>query len=267
MSRSPRSLAARADRHFLYEQSVQSPEADIEFFLDRYRERNGKEPILVREDFCGTARLCRLWVEGGGERRAVGIDLDQAVLAWAREHNQAALGPRADRMRLIEADVRAVTSPRADVVCAMNFSFCIFKERIELQRYFRVVRRSLNTGGLFLLELYGGTEAIVACEEEREGEGFTYHWHQACYNPLTAETLCHIHFSFPDGSRIKRAFTYDWRLWTVPEVRDALLEAGFEQVRVFWEQTDKEGDGTGEYMETTEEENQETYLVYIIAER
>jgi len=267
VSRSRRSQAARADRHLLYEQSVQSPEADIAFFLDLYRDRNGREPTLVREDFCGTARLCRLWVEGGEKRRAVGVDLDPTVLAWAREHNQAALGPRADRMLLIKADVRTVTAPRADITLAMNFSFCVFKERAELLRYFRVVRRSLNPGGLFMLELYGGTEAIVTCEEEREGEDFTYHWQQARYNPLTAETLCYIHFYFPDGSRIRRAFTYDWRLWTVPEVREALLESGFERVRLFWEQTDRAGDGTGEYLETTEEENQETYLVYIIAER
>jgi SAM-dependent methyltransferase len=267
VSRRRSSQASRADRHLLYEQSVQSPESDIAFFLARFRERNGREPLLLREDFCGTARLCRLWIEGGEERRAVGIDLDPVVLAWAREHNRAALGPRAGRMRLIEADVRRVTSPRADIICAMNFSFCVFKERAELLRYFRVVRSGLNPGGLFLLELYGGTEAIIACEEERPAEGFTYHWQQVRYNPLTAETLCHIHFSFPDGSRIRRAFTYDWRLWTVPEVRDALLEAGFERVRVFWERTDEEGDGTGEYRETTEEENQETYLVYLIAER
>jgi SAM-dependent methyltransferase len=258
--------AERADRHVLYEQSVQAPEADIEFFIERYRERNRRMPRVVREDFCGTARLCRLWVEGGPRREAWGVDLDPDVLAWAEAHNRVPLGKAAGRMHLVQADVRVVDVPPADVVCAMNFSYCVFKERSVLKAYFERIRQGLNPGGLLVMEIYGGTEAIIACEETREGEGFTYHWDQAAFNPLTAETLCHIHYSFPDGSRIDEAFTYDWRLWSVPELRDLLLEAGFERMRVFWEQTDEDGDGTGEFLETTEEENQETYLVYLVAE-
>ncbi len=47
-----------------------------------------------------------------------------------------------------------------------------------------------------------------------------------------AETLCHIDFKFEDGSVQKRAFSYDWRLWILPEIREVLAEAGFRRSTV-----------------------------------
>jgi hypothetical protein len=71
---------------------------------------------------------------------------------------------------------------------------------------------------------------------------------------------------------IKNAFHYEWRLWTLPELRELLLEAGFSKVRVFWEEFE-EGDDDDEYLESTgkyteveEVENQESWVSYIIAE-
>ena len=161
---------------------------------------------------------------------------------------------------------------RADMTCAMNFSYGVFKTRAELRHYFEVVYQQLADDGVFFTELYGGTEAIVAVEDEREiagdeetGGDFTYLWEQAAYNPITHETLCHIHFRLSDGSKIEKAFTYDWRLWSIMEVRELLYEVGFTSVRVYWEATDEDGDGTGEYYATEHEENQESWLVYLVA--
>ena len=56
--------------------------------------------------------------------------------------------------------------------------------------------------------------------------------------------ICHIHFKFKDGSRIKKAFSYDWRLWTLPEIREVMEEAGFSNTRVYWEDEDEEGEGS-----------------------
>jgi hypothetical protein len=76
---------------------------------------------------------------------------------------------------------------------------------------------------------------------------------------------CHIHFEFSDRSKIERAFSYDWRLWTLPELRELLREVGFRDVQVYWEQVDADGDGTGTFHPTEYEENQESWLVYIVA--
>ena len=149
----------------------------------------------------------------------------------------------------------------------MNFSFCVFKQRRELLRYFETVHQGLADDGLFVCELYGGTEAIMAIEEPRAVDDFTFIWDQAAYNPITNETLCHIHFEFKDDSRLNEAFTYDWRLWSIPEVRELLTEAGFDSIDVYWEAVDENGAGTGEHRLTTEEENQEGWLVLIVASK
>ena len=65
--------------------------------------------------------------------------------------------------------------------------------------------------------------------------GFTYEWEQACFNPITGEMGCYIHFTFPDRSRMERAFSYTWRLWTLPEIREMLDEAGFPRTTVYWQ--------------------------------
>jgi SAM-dependent methyltransferase len=258
--------AELADRHALYQASVQVPEADIEFFEMVYKRLRGKKPLVLREDFCGTAFLASTWVAGSPKRQAIGIDLDQPTLDWGRAHNLSKLPPGAKkRIELLRANVLDAVGPKADVACALNFSYCVFKTRELLRRYFEAALATLNDDGIFVTELYGGTEAIVEIEDEREIDDFTYVWDQALYNPITHDTLCHIHFKFPDRSRLDKAFTYDWRLWTVPEVRELLLEAGFRSVEIWWEGVDEDGEGSGEFQPTELEENQESWLVYIVA--
>lgn len=244
---------------------MQAPESDIEFFTRIYRRHRGEPPLALREDFCGTALLSCEWVRSGAGRTALAIDLDASTLDWGRRHNLAAADhDLSQRIRLVNADVREVRRPRVDLACAMNFSFCVLKRRPDLLDYLRTVHAGLRDDGLLILELYGGTEAIVAIEERREVDDFVYVWEQESFNPITHETRCHIHFELADGSRLDRAFTYDWRLWTIPEVRDTLTEVGFSEVEVYWEGVDEEGDGTGEYERTESEENQEGWLVYVV---
>lgn len=250
----------------LYQKSVQAPEIDVEFFSRLFRQRSGREAVVLREDFCGSALLAGEWVQSDPERRALGVDFHFPTLAWGNGQAMETLGRRRrERLSLVCADVLDVAGPLADVACALNFSFCTFKTRELLGRYFRVVHQGLADDGIFFCELYGGTEAIVEIEESREVDDFTFVWQQSSFNPVNRETLCHIHFDLADGRRIERAFTYDWRLWTIPEVRELLNDAGFLSTRVYWEQVDDEGDGTGEYLPTEKEENQEGWLVYIVA--
>jgi len=266
MSRKRRAtLAELADPHALYEASVQAPEGDIEFILRVFRRHFRRVPVTLREDFCGTAYLASSWIEGGSRRKSIGVDLDEATLEWGRRRHIESMAPAMRRrIRLLQADVREVTRPRVDVVCALNFSYCTFKSRPELGTYLRAVHSSLGEQGLFVCELYGGTEAVVPIEERREVDDFVYVWDQESYDAITHETRCHIHFEFPDGSKLEKAFTYDWRLWTIPEVRELLAEAGFRRSEVFWEQTDEEGEGTGEFERTESEENQEGFIAYIV---
>jgi hypothetical protein len=143
----------------------------------------------------------------------------------------------------------------------------VFKSRTQLLAYFRNALRSLRADGLLVLDAFGGYEAFREVEEHTLYRGFTYVWDQAQYRPVTGDLLCHIHFRFPDGSRIDRAFTYDWRLWTLPELRELLAEAGFERVTVYWEGDDGDGGGNGEFTPNAQGDADATWIAYLVAEK
>ena len=122
---------------------------------------------------------------------------------------------------------------------AYNFSYFLFKERAELLRYFRRCHAALQDRGLFVIDAYGGPEAMEKGRERRRVGSFTYIWDQYRYDPITHDATCHIHFEFRDGSKIERAWTYHWRLWTIGELRDLLADAGFARSTVYWEGTEQ----------------------------
>ncbi|MCG8403810.1 MAG: class I SAM-dependent methyltransferase [Phycisphaerales bacterium] len=257
--------AKTADKHVLYQKSVQSPEAEVDFFTRIYKKRYGKLPTRFREDFCGTALISCDWVRRKKDNHAYGVDLHQPTLDWGRRHNLSRLTESVrERVHLVQDNVLHVTEPKVHVVGAFNFSYFIFKELRELEAYFKTVRRSLAPEGLFVLDAYGGYEAQQEMEEETTHNGFTYVWDQAKYNPINDHTVCHIHFKFPDGSMLKRAFTYDWRLWTLGGIQDALIGAGFGATEVYWEGSDKDGDGNGVYRKCKKAENTPGWNAYII---
>jgi SAM-dependent methyltransferase len=267
-NKSAATMAEKADIHELYEQSVQAVDVEAEFLRDTFRELRKREPLTFREDFCGTASLCCEWVRQGVERRAFGVDIDAPTLDWGRKHRLAKLPQSARaRVRLLHDDVRSVETDPVDIVGAFNFSYFCFKTRDEVRAYFERVRDGLVDDGVFFLDVFGGPEASDLVKEKTKIDGFTYVWEQAEFEPITSRIVCHIHFKFPDGSKIKRAFTYDWRLWTIPELRELLTEAGFSKVRVYWEGDDGDGGGNGEFKEHATGEPDLAWIAYIVGEK
>ena len=260
-------LASRADKHVLYERAVQCTEAEIDFVDATFKQRRQRRASLLREDFCGTANSSCEWVCRRAANRALGVDLDAEVQQWGRDHHIAGLNKAQQRrIELICADVLEVDTEPVDVVLAMNFSYWIFKERATLRRYFERVYEALVDDGMFFLDCFGGYEALDERKEKHAYDGFTYIWHQARYNPITGDYRCKIHFKFKDGSRLKNAFVYDWRLWTLPELTEMLAEVGF-RAAVYWEGTDKKGEGNGVYTRTRQGEADPAWIAYIVAEK
>ena len=260
-------LASRADKHVLYERAVQCSEAEIDFVDATFKQRRKRRAHLLREDFCGTANSSCEWVRRRAENRALGVDLDAEVQQWGKDHHIAGLKTaQRQRIELICADVLEVDTEPVDVVLAMNFSYWIFKERATLRRYFERVYETLVEDGIFFLDCFGGYEAFEERKEKHAYDGFTYIWDQARYNPIAGDYRCKIHFKFEDGSRLKNAFVYDWRLWTLPELTDLLAEVGFRPA-VYWEGTDKKGEGNGVYTRTRKGEADPAWIAYIVAEK
>jgi len=262
------SMAAKADIHELYEESVQNVENEVEFLSTTFRERKGRVAHTLREDFCGTASLACEWARQGPEYSAVGVDLDPDVLEWGRQNRVGRLQTEEQaRVRLIESDVQTVDTPEVDILVAFNFSYWILEERAQMLNYLRRCHAAIKDDGMMFLDMFGGSESFEETREKTKHDGFTYIWHQAEFHPVTNHMKCHIHFKFKDGSKIKKAFTYEWRLYTAPEIRDLLLEAGFTNVTVYWEGEDEDGEGNGEFSPEAQGDADLAWVAYIVAEK
>ena len=267
--------ASNANIHELYQLSVQNVEAEIDFVDETFEQIRGRKAITLREDFCGTGNTSAEWVRRRTSNKAIGLDLDQPTLDYGHEVHVKKLDP--DVQARIELLNRNVLDPGkeasgVDCVLAMNFSYWLFKTRDDLRNYFKVVRESLGPNGVFFLDHYGGSEAMVESKESKKiddgpGRKFTYVWEQKHFNPITGDMECRIHFKFPDKTKIKNAFVYHWRLWSMPEIRELLAEAGFANVVVYWEGEDEddEGEGNGEYEPTLEGTADPAFISYIVA--
>ena len=257
--------AKTADKYVLYTESVQSTENEIAFFRRVFQKENGRPPRVVREDFCGTAAISCDWVPAGADHVAIGVDLDPEPLRWCKEHYVPALSKeQVKRLQLRRANVLNVQTGKVDVIAALNFSFCIFKKRAELMHYLKRCHQALADKGVMIMDIYGGPESQQPAEEQTAYDDFTYVWDQARYNPITNEALNHIHFLFPDGSRMMKAFTYDWRLWTPAELTEAFMEAGFREARVYWEGSDSDGDGNGVYRQRRKVDQEDAWVAYVV---
>ena len=257
------------DKYHYYQNSVQCVEAEIDFVDATFKQLRGRSGLTLREDFCGTAATSCEWVKRSADKQAWGVDLDTDVLNWSQHNNIAALtDQQRRRIQVIQADVRGQAVNDLDIVLAMNFSYFIFMQPEEMVAYFTSVYASLSEEGIFFLDAFGGYEAAKELTEERDCDGFTYIWDQASFNPINSQMQCYIHFETADGARLERAFSYYWRLWTLPEITHMLKQAGFSTADVYWEGTDPAtNEGNGVYEKTDTGSADAGWICYIVAEK
>ena len=222
------------DRFDLYELCTQTPERDVALL----RAIHGGTARVLGEDFAGTGALAHAWARTVRGGRSIAVDRDPEPL---RRRGAAA------RVTKLVADVRRVAA-RVDLLAALNFSVCEWHARRDLVAYLRHARRRLARGGCFVADLYGGEGAFeVGRQRERHrgprGERVLYEFEQRAADALTGRVVDALHFEVAAGgaaakrrggvTKLRDAFVYDWRLWSIPELRDALRDAGFVKSEVY----------------------------------
>lgn len=253
------------DRYDLYEQAAQSPGMQARF-LRALHEANEHEPVTLGEDFSGAGAVSRAWLALDPAHRAVCVDMASAPLARLRS-----LAPDESRLVIHQSNVLEATDP-VDVIAALNFSIGELRTRRELMQYLTRARRRLvhehGAPGLFVLDIYGGVDAFSIGESDIELRGgVRYIWEQREADPLSGRVVNAMHFHPRTGPEMRDAFVYVWRLWSVPELRDALTEAGFDRIAVY----DRLGDAMDEEDRLypcaieSHEELDENYVVYLAA--
>jgi hypothetical protein len=96
-----------------------------------------------------------------------------------------------------------------------------------------------------------------------------YIWQQRQTDPLTGLVENALHFRVERAGEVVQeitdAFVYRWRLWSVPELRDAMREAGFARTDVYAQLPDARDAGGTLYARPIEdpEEIDESFIVCV----
>lgn len=245
---------------------MQNPQGDIEFINDKFKELKGRSPHSLREDFGGTGYLCCEWVKSNSKNTASVVDLDPEPMEIGKDRHYSKLSQgEKKRVQYHEKNVLEVSKMSADVIVAFNFSYFIFKKRNDLLAYFKEVKKAVGNDGVFFMDLFGGSECYSPLEEETDHGKFSYYWDLDSYNPITNEVMYYIHFQEKGKSKKRCVFSYDWRMWSLAEIRDLLVDAGFENTVVYWEGDDDDGGGNGEFYPSENEEQCDSWVVYLAA--
>ena len=257
------------DKYKYYIASVQSPECDVEFFDQVWQElRSNKKLILLREDFCGTFIVCCQWVKSKNYRKAIGVDINKEPLDYGYKTHYPKLNDhQKKRVNTCHMNVLSNKTPSAQMIVANNFSYFLFKERKDILKYFSLACKKLEKEGLFVIDCFGGSQCCEPNEDEVEHEGFSYFWDQNGFDPISNHAEFDIHFKRKREKKRLKVFSYDWRMWSIPELRELLLEAGFVKTHVYWEGTTKEGEGDGIYTRSEKGESCESWTAYIVSEK
>lgn len=254
------------DRFECYELCVQSPRHVVGFLRALFLAENGSDPTILGEDFSGTCAVSRRWCKELSPARAICIDLDTDALAWARARATFTDDDAPDKkapeklapghpIDYVHADCFADAAPAlrdspCDVCFVGNFSIGYALDRATLVQYLARSRQRLLaarhgfSGGLFVCDTYGGAGAfalggIERTHPGRRGEIIRYAWQHESADPTTAIVTNSISLRVErDGDIVAeypRAFEYRWRLWSIAELREAMLDAGFERTSVYLE--------------------------------
>lgn len=262
------------DKYDLYELCAQAPARDARFL----RAIHGGSPRVLGEDFSGGGAIAKEWVRLFRGARAVAVDLDEEPLERLR---------KVKGITVVCDDVRRAKQ-RVDLIADLNFSICELHTRRELVAYLKHARTRLGRNGVFVCDVYGGSDAFyTGVIEERKvgpnGEKIVYEWEQRHADALTGRVVNAMHFKVsPRGAKggreskrgktspsvvLRDAFMYHWRLWSVPELREAMSDAGFSRTEVyprFAEAVDSEGNF---YVSPIEDPTEvgDSFSVYVVA--
>lgn len=252
-------LADTANVHVCYEAAVQNARQEVENLYNFYMEmrslaapRNDEYfdlriPLALREDFCGTSILCKEWLKKNVMRSAIGVDLNHDVLQYATATTFEGEPPQ--NMTFIESDVMDVTPgedvPHVDILVALNYSLGYFHTFQKLLGYMRRAREGLAPGGILVCDMFSngtlGADKQNRFSFVRDCGSFIYHFDQTAADPFDNTCHCYLSFEFPDGSWLRNVFSYEFRIWSIAEIRDALVEAGFSAIEVWVSPTIPDG--------------------------
>lgn len=247
------SFESKISKFWMYENSVQNPGWQLQSLPRLHKKLIKKEINDLREDFCGSGLLSAEWVRRSAQNTAVGLDLDPEAIEYAERVHLDGLKPvQKRRLKYLNQNVLKPTSRKFDSIFANNYSFFDFHERLDLLKYFKSAYVSLKSQGTLFLETAGGSGFLKPANDRFSKKlnhpkfgriQLDWVWQQQDYDPITSINDYSLHYRVVrkklkldrDFNQWKNdVFRYNWRVWSIREIRELLLYAGFQSTVVFW---------------------------------
>jgi len=257
-------------RYDLYEASVQDSQSEMDFLARVYQESFQAKANILREDFCATFRNACAWVQKDNLHKAIAIDVSQETLDYGKARMTHLSQDEQERLKILCEDVHKVKTTKADIISVSNFSIGYLKSRVTLVQYLKHALTGVGKKGLVVFDLLGGQEMSVPQVDKRsfkmpDGQKIKYFWDHDSFNPITNEATFYIHYKIKGTPRFERVFEYHWRMWSISEIRDCMMEAGFDGVKVYWEEDDEEtGEGSDHYSMHEKAEDCPVWIAYVV---
>lgn len=229
--------------------------------LARFSQALAPKAHVLREDFAGSGSLARGWADLSPKHSAAAVEKDADVASYIGVH---------PRVKAVIADATRCTQ-QAEIIAATNFPLGYFHTRSELLKYLSHAKKCLTKGGVFFADMYGGDGCFTPQVQKRTLRNdivgrFTYEWEQLAANEATRMVQNRMHFQLA-SLRLENAFSYHWRLWALPELRDCMLEAGFKKVAIYDRLADAVDDEGNVWVEPVKDDEglDATWVVYVVA--
>ena len=118
------------------------------------------------------------------------------------------------------------------------------------------------------MDAFGGYEAFQEIREKTRHKHFDYIWGTRKLQPDQRRHDLSHPLPLSGWLEAEKGLHLYLALWTLPELQELLIEAGFARVTVYWEEVDeKTGDGTGVYSPATVGAADPGWVCFIVAEK
>jgi hypothetical protein len=184
---------------------------------------------------------------------AIGMDYDFETIQWGMENNVNNMQSGSDRVKLIQQNVLDAYDPneKFDIICSLNYSHTLLNKRNDLVKYFKNVRNNISKG-VYVIDFFGGPHTYSDHRHNNSSDNYVFIGKSM--NITTNISLCSLNFKTIDNKYIP-LFSYNFRVYSLIELYEALSEAGFNEYKIFIKDVfENEDDQFTDYEERTFEE-------------
>jgi ubiquinone/menaquinone biosynthesis C-methylase UbiE len=210
--------------------------------IEREARLRDKFPRSALDVACGTGIVSELLHERG-YRPVQGVDISPAMISIARTKAQALGSPNSLRYDVFDAAALDLGDARFDMAVSLFDSLNYILEPAKLQAAFKRVFQHITPGGFFAFDM----NALYALSHDlftqSQQFGPVQHVWKAHWD--RESRICRVEMDFwvrDDATGQERHFheTHVQRAYTVPEIRQWLMDVGFVDIVVYSNYTDRQ---------------------------